>query len=122
MAREIKPRQEYTGRLLKLIPSEIIAAYLFTLGPISKAGEDVSKWGGLIVVIVLLAIVPLYLIFLQKVKRIGQIIIATIAFVVWVYSLPGSPFDALGIYQPWLGSAIIALWTLVLPLVYNPKS
>jgi hypothetical protein len=118
MAREIKEDQKYKDRLLKLIPSEIVAAYL-VLSRIIPEGS--ARWGTLIVSIVLLVLVPFYLWRMHDVRRTSQLIITMLSFVVWVYSLGGGPFEAWQLYQPWIASVILVLWTLVIPLVVNPK-
>jgi hypothetical protein len=58
MAREIKTDEKYLGRLLKLIPSEIVAAYLAIQGIVPV---DSQKWGLLIISLVLFVITPFYL-------------------------------------------------------------
>jgi hypothetical protein len=118
MAREIRQDQNYRDRLLKLIPSEIVAAYLVLSGIIP--GE--ATLGTLIVFIVLLVLVPFYLWRLSNVQRTSQLIITTISFAVWVYSIGGGPFADWGLYEPWIASVILVLWTLVIPLAVNPKS
>jgi len=118
MAREIREDQNYRDRLLKLIPSEIVAAYLVLSGIIPRE----AKLGTLIVSIVLLVLVPFYLWRLHNVQRTSQLMITTISFVVWVYSLGGGPFAVWELYEPWIASVILVLWTLVIPLVVNPKS
>ena len=117
MAREIKPAQDYKDRLLKLIPSEIVAAYLVLSGIIP---QESAKWGILLVSIVLLILVPLYLWRIHNVKSCIQLLFTAISFVVWIYSL-GGPFEFWGIYKAWIGSVILVLWTLIIPLVVNPK-
>ena len=118
MAREIREDQNYRDRLLKLIPSEIVAAYLVLSGIIPRE----AKLGTLIVSIVLLVLVPFYLWRLHNVQRTSPLMITTISFVVWVYSLGGGPFAVWELYEPWIASVILVLWTLVIPLVVNPKS
>lgn len=117
MAREIRENQDYRARLLKLIPSEIVAAYMVVSGIIP---EDSAKWGTLIVSIVLLILVPFYLKRIQNVQRTSQLIVTMISFIVWLYSL-GGPFEAWNLYQAWIASIILILWTLMVPLVVNPK-
>lgn len=117
MAREIKETQKYKDRLLKLIPSEIVAAYMVLSGIIPS---DSAKWGTLIVFIALLVLVPFYLKRIQNVQRNSQLMVTAISFVVWVYSL-GGPFEVWGLYKPWIGSIILVLWTLTMPLVVNPQ-
>ncbi len=75
MAREIKVNQEYRTRLLKLIPSEIVAAYMVLAGIIPP---DRAKWGTLIVSIVLLVLVPFYMWRMQNVRHNSQLIVTTI--------------------------------------------
>jgi hypothetical protein len=118
MAREIRKDQKYKDRLLKLIPSEIVAAYIVLAGIIPIAS---AKWGLLIVSVVLLILVPLYLWRIQDVKRLVQIVVTTISFVVWIYSI-GGPFLYWGIYEKWIASVVLILWTLIVPIVVNPKT
>ena len=118
MAREIKEDQKYRDRLLKLIPSEIVGAYLVLQGIIP---QDRAKWGTLLVSIILVVLTPIYLSRINKVRRISQLTVTTISFVVWVYSM-GGPFQAWGVYESWIGSVILVLWTLIVPLMVNPKT
>jgi len=116
--RQIKTDQNYRDILLKLIPSEIIAAYIILSGIIPEAE---MKWGLLIISAAMLALVPLYLWRIQKVMAAGQLIASTLAFAVWVYSL-GGPFVQWGIYKPWIGSAALILWTVVIPLFFRKNN
>jgi len=117
MPREIREEQKYKDRLLKLIPSEIIAAYLILEGIIPSSS---AKWGTLIVSVILLILVPFYLWRIQEVKRTAQIIVTTISFAVWVYTM-GGPFQEWDLFKPFIGSIILVLWTLIIPIVVNPK-
>ena len=49
-----------------------------------------------------------------------QIIISTIAFVVWVFATE-EPFSSLSFYQPIYGSIILILFNLIVPLIYTKK-
>ncbi|MCK5055899.1 MAG: hypothetical protein KAT34_04540 [Candidatus Aminicenantes bacterium] len=113
MARQIKQKQEYLGKLLKLIPSEIIAVYVAVQGLIP--GE---KWGLTIVTLVLLILTPLYLRFVQKVDRPAQIVISALSFIVWVYCL-GGPFVLFGIHHAKIASVILLIWTTFIPQFFN---
>jgi len=117
MAREIKTNQEYLGRLLKLIPSEIIAAYVAIQGFIPA---NSAKWGLTIVSLVLLILTPIYLKMAQNVEKNSQIFVSTLSFVVWVYSM-GGPFVLWNIHQPWISSAVLLLWTLFIPQLFKTK-
>ncbi len=118
MAREVKTDQDYKSKLLKLIPSEIIAAYIL-IGGIIPA--DYKYWGSLITAVIMLVLIPFYLRRLYDVKRLGQIIYIMIAFVIWIYTL-GEPFLQWGIWQEWIGSALLILYTLTIPLFYHPRA
>lgn len=129
MAREIKPNNNYQTKLLKLIPSEIIAGYMAILGIIhsNNANEDIKFITLLVTSIVLLLLVPLYMIKLQKVKKVLQIIVTSISFVVWIYTIEcvnqlNGIFNRIGITHPLIGSVIMILWTLVIPIVIKTES
>ena len=115
MVREIKSQNIYREKLLKLIPSEIIAAYIFLQGVIP---ESDTKWGLLIASILLLILTPFYMQKFQHVTHSLQIIITSLSFLVWLYSL-GGPFKAWGLYKPWIGSLLLVIWTLTVPLIWN---
>jgi hypothetical protein len=119
MAREIKPEQDYRSKLLKLIPSEIVAAYMVLHGVIP--GEH-AKWGLIIVTLVLLIITPFYLKKFERVKKNLQIIFSSVTFLVWVYSLGGGPFAHWNMYEPWIASVVLVLWTLIIPLLFKTQS
>jgi hypothetical protein len=117
MPREIKSTNEFRSKLLKLIPSEIVAAYMVLQGIIP---EDSGKWGLIIVSLVLLIITPFYLSKFEKVKKASQIAFSTASFVIWVYTL-GGPFVFWGVYKPWIASIVLVLWTLIIPLFFGAK-
>ena len=116
MAREVKINQDYKSKLLKLIPSEIIAAYLVIEGIIP---EERKLIGTLVVSVILLILVPFYLRKIYHVRRLGQHIFVMLAFLVWIYSL-GGPFRYWNIWEAWIGSSLLILYTLCIPLFYHP--
>ena len=118
MAREVKSDQDYKSKLLKLIPSEIVAAYIL-IGGIIPA--DYKYWGTLVTAVIMLVLIPFYLRRLYDIKRLGQIIFVMIAFVIWIYTL-GEPFRHWGIWQEWIGSALLIIYTLTIPLFYHPRA
>jgi hypothetical protein len=118
MAREINQYNRYKDRLLKLIPSEIVAAYLVIEGMI-PSGETHAPLVSLIAVLVLLILIPFYLNKTMNVKRTGQIILTMVSFIIWIYSL-GGPFALYGVHIGYVGSVLLVLWTLVIPLMYRP--
>jgi heme/copper-type cytochrome/quinol oxidase subunit 4 len=115
MAREIKTTEQYLGKLLKLIPSEIIAAYMVIQGFIP---EDKTKWGLSAIALVLFIIPPLYLKFVQKVEKTAQIFVSTFSFIIWVYAI-GGPFVFWNIHEAWIASAVLLLWTTFIPQFFK---
>lgn len=118
MPREIKPNQDYRGKLLKLIPSEIVAAYMALQGVVP---ENSAKWGLTIVAILLLLITPFYLRIVEKVKGKPQIVFSTLSFIVWIYSL-GGPFRYFDLYQPWIATIVLVLWTMLIPVFLGSET
>jgi hypothetical protein len=131
MAREIKsaadisvppPAQvnDYKDRLVKLIPSEIITAYVTLKGLINGAGEQGNRqlliW---IVFGILVIMTPLYLFYITNVKKAGQIVFSSIAFVLWVMVIGGTFTTILGFSAEYLGSILLVIYTLFIPFVYK---
>jgi hypothetical protein len=120
VAREIRPDQIYLDKLLKLIPSEIIAAYLFIQNlianqPVIIGNTDYQIIVLWLVVFVFMIITPVYLVNVQHVYKMNQIVISGIAYLIWTYSL-GGPFRLEGWYNPQIAAVLLVLWTLITPL------
>ncbi|HEY6250120.1 MAG TPA: hypothetical protein VI685_09165 [Candidatus Angelobacter sp.] len=102
---------QFTDRLLKYIPAEVVVVYAFVDGLIRNAPSDVPRekllWG---VFFFLLAGTWVYLARVQKVSKKMQLAISTLAFAVWVFSL-GGPFVSFSWYKPFYGSVLLPLYT-----------
>ena len=130
MAREIKsaadmpvppvPINDYKDRLVKLIPSEIITAYVTLKGLINGAGAAGNKslllW---IVFGILVVLNPLYLYYVTQVRKPGQILFSSVAFVLWVMVIGGTFTSVLGFPAEFIGSILLVLYTLFIPFVYK---
>lgn len=128
MPREVNNTQPYLDKAVKLVPTEIVGAYMVLVGVVggniasTEAPTDqLTKILVCVIFGVLLVATPLYQIFISKVTNKVQIVITTIAFVLWVYNL-GGPFSVLGIYEAKIAAALLTLWSLVIPLVVRPDS
>jgi hypothetical protein len=125
MAREITSQEGYQDKLVKLIPTEIIGAYLFIstgilgLNPAAPAipqDAETKAWI-LIVSMTLLILTPLYLLRLSGVTNVMQLLVTTVSFLVWVYSL-GGPFVVWDWgYSPKIAGSVLVLWSLITPLL-----
>lgn len=100
----------YSARLLKYIPSEVIALYISLdalLRPQPDSSHKLLSW--LIFGFGFVA-TPTYLRRIQHVTKISQLTISTLAFVVWVLAV-GGPFTQLKHYDPLYGAVLLPLYT-----------
>ncbi len=132
MAREIKSAadillpapaetvNDYKDRLVKLIPSEIITAYVTLRGLITVPDIPGNKWLLLWIVFGILVILnPLYLYYITNVKKAGQIVFSSFAFVLWVLVIGGPFTTVLGFPSEYIGSILLVIYTLFIPFVYK---
>jgi hypothetical protein len=106
-------RSSFLEVLLKLIPSEIIAVHVFIQGVMPRI-----FWPTLVVFLLLVGITPLYLYWAMGVRSRPQLAVSTLSLVVWIYALGQGPFRFMRTpwWEPWYGSVLLALWTLVPPM------
>jgi len=104
---------QFLTALLKLIPSEVVAVYLFVLGILPERLVP-----HLVVAALLVALTPLYLRFAMGVRSAAQLVISCVSMLIWVYALQQGPVRFLQPpwYEPWYGSVALAIWTLVPPM------
>jgi hypothetical protein len=121
MGRAIKREDNsFITALLKLIPSEIIAVFIFLQGVLPDRLVP-----HLVISLLLVGITPLYLYTAMGVRAAGQLVVSTLSMAVWIYALGQGPvrFLTAPIYEPWYGSVILAVWTLIPPmLLYHGKA
>jgi hypothetical protein len=122
-------REDFLGRLLKYIPAEVVGLYLAVRGviPSPKTGEVDEVTLLWIITAACWALVPIYL--WVATSRDGQkplliqILLATIAFPVWVFAIAGPPVSSV----PWLNShqyvasVVLIFTTFVFGLVAPPQ-
>ena len=114
MARSIEAdRGSFLEVLLKLIPSEIIAVHVFIQGVMPRLFAPTF-----VVFLLLVGITPLYLYWAMGVRSRPQLTVSTLSLVVWIYALGQGPFRFMRApwWEPWYGSVLLALWTLVPPM------
>ena len=121
IAADINAPNDYKDRLVKLIPSEIVTAYITLQGLISGQTSNKTLFTS-IAFISLLILTPFYLKSVSGVSKIGQIIFTTLAFIIWVMASGGFHilFPNVHVFDTdFLGSMILIIYTLVIPLVYK---
>jgi hypothetical protein len=113
MGRSIEQENSFLQVLVKLIPSEVIAVFVFIQGVMPR-----QFWPHLVVALLLVAITPLYLWRVSGVRERAQLLVSTLSMVVWIYALGAGPlrFVKPPFYEPWHGGVALAVWTLVPPM------
>jgi hypothetical protein len=109
---------DYSSRLVKYIPSEVIALYV-TLGTIIDSAKSESKiaLSAFVLILGLLA-TPLYLWRILKVNKVRQLAISTGAYVVWVIAIKTPPFLAnAGWYEPQYAALLLPVYTFAAALI-----
>ena len=115
MSRSIDPESNtFLDVLLKLIPSEVIAVWVFVQGVMPRLLAP-----QLVVSLVLVIITPLYLRSALGVRSRAQLLVSTLSLLVWIVALGQGPirFIPSPWYEPWYGSVALAVWTLVPPML-----
>src|SRR5262249_3173130 len=110
----------YLDRLLKMIPGEVVGLYLVGGGFIPENAPTVLTVWTLICVIGVIAIRAYGTTDPAEAKppQWPAVIIATVAFAIWVYTL-GGPFKAYNLHVPYIGSLLVLAWTFFVPIVYR---
>jgi len=113
MARAIQQENSFLQVLLKLIPSEIIAVYLFIQGIIPRL-----PLVHVLAAVAMIGLTPVYLRSAANVRSPAHLVISTMSVVVWIYAMGIGPlrFVPPPYYEPWHGAVLLALWTLVPPM------
>jgi hypothetical protein len=114
MGRSIEQENTFLQVLLKLIPSEVIAVFVFIQGVMPG-----RFWPHLIMALVLIGLTPFYLSMAGGVKSKSQLVLSTLSLVVWIYAMGTGPlrFIRAPYYEPWHGAVLLAVWTLVPPML-----
>jgi hypothetical protein len=114
MGRSIEQENSFLQVLLKLIPSEVIAVFVFVQDVLPR-----RLWPHIVMALVLVALTPLYLSLAAGVKSRTQLILSTFSLVVWIYAMGTGPlrFVRPPYYEPWHGAVLLAVWTLVPPML-----
>jgi hypothetical protein len=110
-------------KIKEMIPGESAAIYIGGLGVIPQDQPVAAIVWALIGLIITLIVKSQ-----QTDPRTGaqvsmqnlewnQIIVSAIAFVVWVYALGGGPFQALGLYVPWIATLLVLGYTYAMPQI-----
>ena len=115
-----KVTDTYFEKLVHYIPADILAAYVAITG--ITASVDPPLWLGWGVFGALLALTPLYVCYVKTApkgfvsSKMFHWVTACLAFSAWVFAM-GGPFATFTWYQPYLGSVVLILTTLIIPVL-----
>jgi hypothetical protein len=113
------------------IPTEIVAVYVPAVAAITTPGVQTGE-GQWVLLIVVLALTPIttWAVFAAKRRNAGaplpvapatwpwpEMLIASVAFLLWAFTLPRTPFEQFHWYQPGLAAVLLLVGTLVLGLL-----
>lgn len=119
---DAKETDSYAERLIKYIPADIVAAYVAIDGILKQGGND-PHWLNWAVFGGLLALTPLYVMYMKTdpagfaIAKCFHAFASALAFTVWVFAL-GGPFAlSFAWYKPVLGSVLLIFTTLLLPVL-----
>lgn len=121
MGRQLHRDSNYSDRLFMLIPAEFVSVYV-AISLIVKTELSLRQPVLLSVVILFVVLIPIYLHKIQDVQSRLQIVLTTVSFLVWTYTLgdayqPGEWFNA-DLHHPVIASAALLLSTFIVPLFH----
>ncbi len=103
----------YFDRLIKVTPVELVVAFILTNAMVTSTGSTVIVWANFLA---LAALTPFFLWRVAGVTRAGQLIASTVVFIAWGFAL-GGPFASLEWWTPLVGALVLAIVTLMIPLL-----
>jgi RsiW-degrading membrane proteinase PrsW (M82 family) len=127
------PLADATQAIITHIPTEIVTAYVALTALVNQpsepigAGQWVAMWVGL-------ALTPMivWLLYAGRLKTDGKplplnpkqwpwttMVVSSVAFMVWAFSLPRSPFESMSWSHPAVSAAVLLIGTTLIGLTAN---
>ena len=110
----LKP-DNFIDKLIKYIPIETISAYVVIQKLIEQNITTISPYLSIGIIVFFVICNFFYLKKIHSVDNFPQLIISSIAFIVWAYTLI-EPFKSLGIYNATYSMIAIILTSFIMPL------
>ena len=109
---------DYVAKLVKLIPSDVVAVYLVLDGIVRSIPNASSKlYVGIGIPLFLLVATPFWLNRVAKITDPKHIAISTLSFAVWAVASGGSLQSAIPWYSPYMGTILMVLFTFAVPIL-----
>jgi hypothetical protein len=123
-ARSTRPLPElpdaYASTMVKLVPVEMIAAFLVLQGQVTNLEVSLPRIGSVdlswLLFLVLLIATPLYLWRAHLIDRSLQLAASTLSFAVWIFAI-GGPFMKLPWYSSLWGGLALLIFMAIAPLL-----
>lgn len=115
MVRRIEQGNTYEEKLVKLIPAEIVAAFI-AIQDLVLNKPNIREMVIFISAIALGILIPFYLWKIHSIRSPGQIVVTVISFFVWVFSISAIFINSIHIDPTW-GSVVLILWTMIVPIL-----
>ena len=117
----VPSEDDYLTKVVKYVPAEVLAAYLFMAGVIdsnvtSKDAHDI--WLGGLLIGVLVLTIP-YSFRVLNIVRWSQIIMSIIGIAVYVFAL-GGWFATTSWYHQWYASIVVPIFGLLIAIFKLP--
>lgn len=115
---------KYLDVIVKLIPVEIISAYLTLVNILKGVKHDFNFYLNIIFLVSLMILTYLYLKYICKVNSQKQLIVSTIGFLIWALAIYAPVENLYGYPVSLFMSVIVVFFTLLLPLLFlnEPQS
>jgi hypothetical protein len=113
--------QHFLGRLIGYIPADIVGGYVVVIGFLAHpARSNTPQW---IIAAFFLALTPLVVVgtYISNVSTANRkprkwpwfrVIGSMVAYCAWVFALPASPFESIGVYGAWLRPLVMVTVTI----------
>lgn len=113
-----KENDKYLDVIVKLIPVEIISAYLTLVNILKGVKHDFNFYLNIIFLVSLMILTYLYLKYIGKVNSQKQLIVSTIGFLIWALAIYAPIEDIYGYPISLFMSVVVVFFTLLLPLLF----
>lgn len=123
MARSINAQDSYISRLLKYIPTEIVMVFVSVEGVLRSSFSDNPEYlrtGLWILAGTLTFLTPIWLWRVMRVKSFRHLLLSTLSLPIWMFAI-GGPFTFFSWYDQSLGSVVLPIYTLVVPIITGGK-
>jgi hypothetical protein len=112
---------QFFDRVIKYIPADVVGGWVAAMGIIGTAGPDPHRPTVLWVAFAAGLLLTAAWTYVQtrepgKPPAVAQVVVATLAFAVWVFAL-GGPFTTLDWYVQYYGSLLLIAFTLGVGLI-----